>query len=49
MWNIVTEVKPVITRANRITSNTFKNYLNNTNGNNEIKALQKTAILALLT
>jgi len=49
MWNIVTEVKAVITRANLIISNSFRNYRNKTTGNHEIKALQKTAILALLT
>ena len=47
MCNIVTEVIPVITRANRIISNSFRNYLNKTTGNHEIRALQKTAILAL--
>jgi hypothetical protein len=47
MWNIITEVKPVITRANRIISNSSRNYLKNTTGNHEIKELQKTAILAL--
>jgi len=49
MCNIVTKVMPIITRANRIISNSFRNYRNKTTGNHEIKALQKTTILALRT
>jgi len=50
MWNIKTEIKNILTRANKTISNSSRNYLNNTPGNHEIKALQKKiAILALWT
>jgi hypothetical protein len=49
MWNNKTEVISVLIRANRIISNTSRNYQNNTPGNHGIKETQKTATLALRT
>jgi hypothetical protein len=48
MWNIKTEVIPVIIRANKINSNSQISQ-KHTWKNHEIKALQKAAILALRT
>ena len=39
---IITEVITVLLRTDRIISNSFRNYLNNTTGNHEIKALQNS-------
>jgi hypothetical protein len=46
MWNIETEARPVLIRANRIIAISSKNYMNKT-GNQGIKETQKTHILAL--
>ena len=45
MWNIKTNVIPVITGATGTISKSFRKYLINTTGKHEIKELQKTAIL----
>lgn len=49
IFNIKSDVISIIIRAKKIISNTSRNYLNNTSGNHEIKALQKITILALPT
>jgi hypothetical protein len=46
MWNIKTEAIPLFIRANRITSKSSRNYLNNITGNEDIKETLKNAILA---
>ena len=45
MWNVKTEVIPVIIGATGTISNSFRKYVNNIPGNHEVKELQKTAIL----
>jgi hypothetical protein len=45
MWNVKTTVMPVITRATGTVTESFKKYLRNIPGKQEIKELQKTAIL----
>ena len=43
--NVKTKVIPVIIGATGTTSKTFRKYVSNIPGNNEVKELQKTAIL----
>ena len=45
MWNVKTNVIPVIKRATGTISKSFRKYVSNTPGNHEFKELQKTAIL----
>ena len=45
MWNVNTNVIPVIIRATVTISESFRKYLSNVPGKHEIKELQKTAIL----
>jgi hypothetical protein len=45
MWNVKTNVIPVIIGATGTISELFRKYLSNVPGKNEIKELQKTAIL----
>jgi hypothetical protein len=45
MWNVKTNVIPVIIGATGTISKSFRKYLSNTPGKHEIKELQKTAIL----
>ena len=45
MWNVNTKVIPVIIWATGIISKSFRKYVSNIPGNNEVKELQKTAIL----
>jgi hypothetical protein len=45
MWNVKTNVIPVITGATATISKSFRKYLSNVAGIHEIKELQKTAIL----
>jgi hypothetical protein len=45
MWNVNTNVIPVITGATGTISKPFRKYLSNVPGKHEIKELQKTAIL----
>jgi hypothetical protein len=45
MWNVKTNVMPVIIGATGTISKSFRKYLNNVPGNHEVKELQKTAIL----
>ena len=45
MWNIKTNVIPVIIRATGTISKSFRKYLSNITGKHEIKELQKIAIL----
>ena len=45
MWNVKTNVLPVIIGATGTISKSFRKYLNNVQGKHEIKELQKTAIL----
>jgi hypothetical protein len=45
MWNIKTNVMPVIIGATGTISKSFRKYLSNVPGIHEIKELQKTAIL----
>jgi hypothetical protein len=45
MWNVKTNVIPVITGATGTISKSFRKYLSNVPGKHEIKELQKTAIL----
>jgi hypothetical protein len=49
MWNLKTNVIPVIIGATGTISKAFRKYLSNVPGNHEVKELQKTAILALHT
>jgi len=46
MWNVKTEVIPVITGATGTISNSLRKYVNNIAGNHEVKELQKIAILS---
>jgi hypothetical protein len=48
MWNIKTNVIPVIIWAMRTISKSFRKYMINAPGNHEVKQLQKTAILGIL-
>ena len=45
MWKVKTRVIPVITGATETISKSFRKYIRNIPGNNEVKELQKTAIL----
>ena len=45
MWNVKTKVIPVIIVATGTISKTFRKYVSNIPGNQEVKELQKTAIL----
>jgi hypothetical protein len=45
MWNVKTEVIPVIIGATGTISKLLRQYLSNIPGEREIKELQKTAIL----
>jgi hypothetical protein len=45
MWNVKTNVIPVIIWAGGTISKLFRKYLNNVPGKQEMKELQKTAIL----
>ena len=45
MWNVKTNVVPVIIWATGTVSKSFRKYLSNVPGKHEIKELQKTAIL----
>jgi enolase len=45
MWNVKTNVIPVIIGANGTISKQFRKYLSNISGKHEIKKLKKTAIL----
>jgi hypothetical protein len=45
MWNVKTNVIPVITGATGTVSKSFRKYLSNVAGKHEVKELQKTAIL----
>ena len=45
VWNVKTNVIPVIIGATGTTSKSFRKYLSNITGIHEIKELQKTAIL----
>jgi hypothetical protein len=46
MWNIKTNVIPVITGATGTISKSFRKYLSHIPGKHEIKNLQKTAVLS---
>jgi hypothetical protein len=45
MWNVKTNVIPVIIGATGTISKSFRKYLSNAPGIREVKELQKTAIL----
>jgi hypothetical protein len=45
MWNVKTNVIPVIIGTTGTTSKSIRKYLSNVPGQHEIKELQKTAIL----
>jgi hypothetical protein len=45
MWNVKTNVIPVIIWATGTISKSFRKYLSNVPGKHEVKELQKTAIL----
>ena len=45
MWNVKTKVMPVIIGATETISKSFRKYVSNIPGNNEVKELQKTATL----
>jgi len=45
MWNVKTNVIPVIAGANGTISKSFRKYVRNIPGKHEVKELQKTAIL----
>jgi hypothetical protein len=45
MWNVKTEVTPVITGATGTISKSFRKYLSSVPGKHDIKELQKTVIL----
>jgi hypothetical protein len=49
LWNVKTKVIPVIIGATGTISKSFRKYVSNIPGNYEVKELQKTAILVLLT
>jgi len=44
-WNVKTKVIPVIIGATGTISKSLTKYVSNISGNNEVKELQKTAIL----
>jgi len=46
MWNVKTNVIPVIIGATGTISKSFRKYVSNIPGNHEVKELQKTAILS---
>jgi hypothetical protein len=45
MWNVTTQVTPVIIGATGTISKSFRKYLSSVPGKHDIKELQKTAIL----
>jgi hypothetical protein len=45
MWNVKTQVMPVIVGATGTISKSFRKYLSSVRGKHDIKELQKTAIL----
>jgi hypothetical protein len=45
MWNVKTKATPIIIRATRTISKSFRKYLSSVPGKHEVKELQKTAIL----
>jgi hypothetical protein len=45
MWNVKTNVMPLIIGATGTISLSFRKYVSNISGNHEVKELQKTAIL----
>ena len=45
MWNVKTNVIPVIIRANGTISKSIRKYVSNIPGRHEVEELQKTAIL----
>jgi hypothetical protein len=45
MWNVKTKAIPIITEATGTMSNSFRKYLSNIPGKQEIRELQKRAIL----
>jgi len=45
MWNVKTNVIPVIIGATGTISKSFREYVSNIRGKHEVKELQKTAIL----
>jgi len=45
MWNVKTRVIPVIIGATGTISKSFRKYVSDIPGNNDVKELQKTAIL----
>jgi hypothetical protein len=45
MWNVKTKVIPVINVVTEIISRSFRKYVSDIPGNDDIKELQKTAIL----
>jgi hypothetical protein len=47
MWNVKTNVIPVIIGTIETIQKSFRKYMSNVPGKHEIKELQKTAILAL--
>jgi hypothetical protein len=47
MWNVKTNVIPVITGATETISKSSKKYLSNVLGKHEFKKLQKTAIISI--
>jgi hypothetical protein len=47
MWNVKTNVIPVIIGATGAISKSFRKYLSNVPGIHEVKELQKTAILGI--
>jgi len=49
MWNVKTEVVPVIIGATGTISKSFRKYVSNIPGNHEVKELQKIAYWALHT
>jgi hypothetical protein len=46
MWNVKTNVTPVLTGATGTISRPFRKYLSYITGKHEIKEMQKTAILS---
>jgi len=45
MWNVKTQVIPVIIGATGTISKSFRKHVSNLSGKHEVKELQKTAIL----
>jgi hypothetical protein len=45
MWNVKTNVIPVIIGATGTISKSFRKYVSNIPGNHEVKELQKTTIM----